>query len=98
KQPSKADANPELSTQIDQARSPPPPTQLSGFGEMYSLVVARRLRSFLLRNFHLGFKHHRRRARDTSIFSNAPEMHRHEDRCDQRNTNTVPDVRAQQSI
>src|SRR2546423_7425197 len=57
-----------------------------------------REKSLLLRYFHFRLEHHRCRAADAAVFSNAPEMHSHKYRRDQWNTDAVPDIRAQQRI
>src|SRR5436190_11274554 len=63
----------------------------------FSLIEDRKL-LFLLKRFHLRFKHDGSRTGDSAVFPDTPEMHSHKYRRDQRNTNAVPDIRTQQCI
>src|SRR3981081_1704257 len=45
-----------------------------------------------------GFEHDRRRARDAAIFSYAPEVHDHQHRSNDRNSNAMPDVGTQERV
>src|SRR5213593_3263938 len=64
----------------------------------HTKLLKKHERSFLFRHFHFRFKHHRRRPRYATIFSDAPKVDRHKDRRQQRNADAMPAVSAQQGI
>src|SRR5579872_2055482 len=48
--------------------------------------------------FSFRFEHHGRRARNSAVLANAPEMHTHENGSDQRNGDAMPDIGAKQRV